>query len=467
MAKQPITLIGGGLVGALLAQQLAQRGFAVEVYEKYPDPRFIGFSGGRSINLALAERGLQALRTAGLADDVLRHAVMMRGRMVHARDGSTSLQRYGVDDSEVIWSVSRGTLNTLLLDAAEAAGAQIHFGQSPHDIDFNRQQMQVTDAGGSTRRVPFGMLIGADGAGSGVRAAMNAYAPLGERVESLGHGYKELEIPPVDELPAALVRGSGAYGQFAIEPHALHIWPRGGYMCIALPNTEGSFTVTLFLPNDGSSPSFASLPDAATAAAFFREDFPGLLPLMPKFVEDYDGHPVGMLATLYLDRWHLDGRALLIGDAAHAIVPFHGQGMNCGFEDTVVLTDLLAAAPNDSADVFAEFQRIRQPDANAIATMALENYVEMRDSVADSHYLAKRELGVLLAERAPEHYMARYRMVTFTHLPYAYALERGRAQDALLDDLLHESNDVASVDLDAAVALLKASLPPLPPLRHE
>ncbi len=466
MAKQPITLIGGGLVGALLAQQLAQRGFAVEVYEKYPDPRFIGFSGGRSINLALAERGLQALRTAGLADDVLRHAVMMRGRMVHARDGSTSLQRYGVDDSEVIWSVSRGTLNTLLLDAAEAAGAQIHFGQSPHDIDFDRQHIQVTDAGGSTRRVPFGMLIGADGAGSGVRAAMNACAPLGERVESLGHGYKELEIPPVDELPAPLVRGSGAYGQFAIEPHALHIWPRGGYMCIALPNTEGSFTVTLFLPNDGSSPSFASLPDAATAAAFFREDFPGLLPLMPKFVDDYDGHPVGMLATLYLDRWHLDGRALLIGDAAHAIVPFHGQGMNCGFEDTVVLTDLLAEAPNDSADVFAEFQRIRQPDANAIATMALENYVEMRDSVADAHYLAKRELGVLLAERAPGHYMARYRMVTFTHLPYAYALERGRAQDALLDDLLHESNDVASVDLDAAVALLKARLPPLPPLRH-
>ena len=466
MAKQPITLIGGGLVGALLAQQLAQRGFAVEVYEKYPDPRFIGFSGGRSINLALAERGLQALRTAGLADDVLRHAVMMRGRMVHGRDGSSSLQRYGVDDSEVIWSVSRGTLNTVLLDAAEAAGAKIHFGQSPHAIDFDRQQMRVTDAEGAIRRVPFGMLIGADGAGSGVRAAMNAYAPRGERVQSLGHGYKELEIPPVDELPASLVRGHGAYGPFAIEPHALHIWPHGGYMCIALPNTEGSFTVTLFLPNDGIAPSFASLPDANAAAEFFRHDFPDLLPLIPQFAQDYDSHPVGALSTLYLDRWHLDGRALLIGDAAHAIVPFHGQGMNCGFEDTVALTDLLAEAPCDSADVFAEFQRIRQPDANAIATMALENYVEMRDSVADAHYLAKRELGVLLAERAPQHYMARYRMVTFTHLPYAYALERGRAQDALLDDLLHKSNDVASVDLDAAVALLKCRLPPLPPLRH-
>jgi kynurenine 3-monooxygenase len=466
MAKQPITLIGGGLVGALLAQQLAQRGFAVEVYEKYPDPRLTGFSGGRSINLALAERGLQALRSAGLADDVLRHAVMMRGRMVHGRENSTSLQRYGVDDSEVIWSVSRSTLNTLLLGAAEAAGAKIHFGRSPHHFDFDRQRMDVTDADGTTRNVSFGMLIGADGAGSGVRSAMDAYEPLGERVESLGHGYKELEIPPVDELPASVVRGNGAYGQFAIEPHALHIWPRGGYMCIALPNTEGSFTVTLFLPNEGSAPSFASLPDAAAAAAFFREDFPGLLPLIPAFAEDYDGHPVGTLATLYLDRWHLDGRALLIGDAAHAILPFHGQGMNCGFEDTVVLTDLLARTPCNSAEVFAEFQRIRQPDANAIAAMAIENYIEMRDSVANPHYLAKRELGLRLAERAPDYYMARYRMVTFTHLPYAYALERGRLQDALLDELLHDSDDAASVDLDAAVTLLKSTLPPLPPLRH-
>ena len=466
MAKQPITLLGGGLVGALLAQQLAQRGFAVEVYEKYPDPRLIGFSGGRSINLALAERGLQALRTAGLADEVLRHAVMMRGRMVHGLDGSTSLQHYGVDDSEVIWSVARGTLNTLLLDGAEAAGAQFHFGQSPQHIDFDQQRMDIASEDGSLRSVSFGMLIGADGSGSGVRAAMNAYTPLGERVESLGHGYKELEIPPSDELPAAVPRGEGAYGPFAIEPHALHIWPRGGYMCIALPNTEGSFTVTLFLPNDGAPPSFASLADSTSAATFFRDDFPGLLPLIPSFAADYDDHPVGTLSTLYLDRWHLDGRALLIGDAAHAIVPFHGQGMNCGFEDTVVLADLLAASPCESANVFAEFQRIRQPDANAIAAMALENYVEMRDSVADRHYLAKRELGSLLAERAPDYYMARYRMVTFTHLPYAYALERGRLQDALLEHLLKHSNDVATVDLDAAVALLKSRLPPLPPLRH-
>jgi len=464
MTQQPITLIGGGLVGALLARLLAQHGFPVEVYERHPDPRLAGFIGGRSINLALAERGLQALRTAGLAEQVLQRAVMMRGRMVHARDGTSGLQRYGIDDSEVIWSVSRGALNMLLLDTAEAAGARFHFGQSLLDADFDARRIRLVDAGGSDRTVDAGLLIGADGAGSALRAAMNAHTPLGERVESLGHGYKELEIPHASALPTT--RRTDAQGQFALEPHALHIWPRGGYMCIALPNTEGSFTVTLFLPATGGYPSFATLPDVATAGAFFREQFADLLPLLPDFAEDYAQHPVGTLSTLYLDRWHLDGRAMLLGDAAHAIVPFHGQGMNCGFEDAVTLAALLAENHSDSAATFAEFQRIRQPNANAIAAMALENYVEMRDSVADPHYLAQRELGALLAARAPQHFMARYRMVTFTHLPYAYALERGRAQDTLLDQLLRGSTDASSIDLDAAVATLQATLPPLPDLRH-
>ena len=465
MAKH-LTLIGGGLVGALLAQQLAGRGFAVDVFEKRPDPRVAGFTGGRSINLALAERGLQALRKAGLADDVLQRAVMMRGRMVHTTDGRSGLQRYGVDDSEVIWSVSRGALNMLLLDAAEAAGVKFHFGQSLANADFDRQRLQLVNEQGVTRELDAPIVIGADGAGSSLRAAMNAYSPLGERVESLGHAYKELEIPSAGGLSAELINRSGGHDQFALEPHALHIWPRGGYMCIALPNTEGSFTVTLFLPAQGPHPSFATLGDATQARAFFEQDFPDLLPLIPDFANDYDGHPVGTLSTLYLQRWHLDGRALLIGDAAHAIVPFHGQGMNCGFEDTVVLASLLAESPDDTADVFAEFQRIRQPNSDAIAAMALENYVEMRDSVADPHYLAKRALGALLAERAPEHFMARYRMVTFTHLPYAYAYERGRAQDVLLDQLLRGSADAASVDLNAAVAALRATLPALPDLRH-
>ena len=482
MSGQPITLIGGGLVGALLAVQLAQRGFAVDVYEKRADPRRSGFSGGcssascarstgpsmgggRSINLALAERGLQALRMAGLADAVLQRAVMMRGRMVHDREGNSALQRYGVDDSEVIWSVSRGALNVLLLDAAEAAGAKLHFDQALTGVDFDTMRISLATSEGM-REVQAGLLIGADGAGSALRAAMNARTPLGEQVEPLGHGYKELEIPSASALPAALQQLGGGRDQYALEPNALHIWPRGGYMCIALPNTEGSFTVTLFLPTAGAAPSFATLPDADAAAAFFSAQFPGLLSLLPGFREDYDHNPVGTLSTLYLDRWHLDGRALLLGDAAHAIVPFHGQGMNCGFEDTVVLAELLAATPHDSAAVFAEFQRRRQPDANAIAAMAVENYVEMRDSVADPRYLARRELGALLAQRLPAHYMARYRLVTFTHVPYAYALERGRAQDALLEQLLRDTPAVSQIDLDAATRLFETSLPPLPALRH-
>jgi kynurenine 3-monooxygenase len=463
MAQQ-ITLIGGGLVGALLAQQLAGRGFKVDVFEKRPDPRIAGFVGGRSINLALAERGLHALRQAGLADDVLQRAVMMRGRMVHTRDGRSGLQRYGVDDSEVIWSVSRGALNMLLLDAAEAAGVRFHFGQSLVDADFDAGRIRLADETGAARDIDAPVVIGADGAGSALRAAMNHHTPLGERVEALGHAYKELEIPPAGTLPAELVDRSGGHHQFALEPHALHIWPRGGYMCIALPNTEGSFTVTLFLPALGAHPSFATLPDAKAARAFFEHDFPDVLPLVPDFANDYDGHPVGTLSTLYLRQWHLGGKALLVGDAAHAIVPFHGQGMNCGFEDTVVLASLMAQAPDDTDEVFAEFQRIRQPNSDAIAAMALENYVEMRDSVADPHYLAKRELGALLAARAPQHFMARYRIVTFTHLPYAYAYERGRAQDLLLEQLLRGSTQAASVDLDAATTTLQATLPPLPDL---
>lgn len=459
MASPTLTLAGGGLVGAQLAHLLARAGFDVEVFEKRLDPRRAGYEAGRSINLALAERGLHALRAGGLAEQVLARAVMMRGRMVHLGNDAPSLQRYGVDDSEVIWSVSRGALNMLTLDAAEASGVRFHFGHVIRDVDFDRQRLYLIDASGAMREHAFERLIGADGAGSAVRAAMNRRQPLGERVEALGHAYKELEIPPVEALPGA---PASTHGHFALEPHALHIWPRGGHMCIALPNPEGSFTVTLFLPGVGPHPSFATLPDADSAERFFRTEFPDLLPLMPRFAQDFTAHPAPNLYTLYLDRWHLGDRAVLLGDAAHAIVPFHGQGMNCGLEDAVELAKLLASSSGDGAGVFETFQQRRKPNADAIAAMALENYIEMRDSVADPRYLAKRELGARLAEAAPEHFMARYRMVTFTRLPYAYAYERGKAQDALLDQLLAEHGSAAAVPLEEAVGQLRASLPPLP-----
>ncbi|HVT32395.1 MAG TPA: NAD(P)/FAD-dependent oxidoreductase [Rhodanobacteraceae bacterium] len=445
-----ITIVGAGLVGALLATLLAQRGFAVTVYERRNDPRIAGYAGGRSINLALAERGLHGLRLAGMTDAVMRLAVMMRGRVVHHRDGHTELLRYGRDDSEVIWSVSRGRLNIALIDAAEKAGARFEFDRRLTGASFGggTTLRLENDAGiASEARVPFA--IGADGAGSALRAAMNAHTPLGERVEPLGHGYKELEIPPA----------SGA-SRFAIEPNALHIWPRGNYMCIALPNAEGSFTVTLFLPNEGD-PSFATVDSPAAARALFEREFADALPLIPDLEKDFAANPVGMLATLYLDRWHLDGQALLVGDAAHAIVPFHGQGMNCGFEDAVELADLFAAMPDDIAGLFAEFERRRRPNAEAIAAMAIENYVEMRDSVADPAFLLRRELGRALAERNPDRFKPRYSMVTFTRMPYAEAFARGAAQDVLLRDLAAGKQGLAEIDLAAADARVRAELAPL------
>ncbi len=461
-----ITIVGAGLVGSLLATLLAQRGVSVDLFEKRDDPRQAGFAGGRSINLALSERGLVALRMAGLERAVLDQAVMMRGRMVHALDGSTNMQRYGIDDHESNQSVSRGGLNMLLLNAAEKAGVRTHFGQALGKVDFDRNRLHFSDRDGNQRHFESPVTIGADGAGSALRAAMTMQHDIGEHVEPLDHGYKELEIPPLTQLSDAVLTSAArarrdAGEKFAIAPDALHIWPRGNCMCIALPNSEGSFTVTLFLPRDGAHPSFASIPDAATARPYFQSDYADALPLMPGFDADYDGHPIGSLATLYLRQWHLGSKALLVGDASHAIVPFHGQGMNAGFEDAAILTPMLAAS-DDPRDVFASFQKQRKPDADAIAAMALENYVEMRDSVIDPDYLRKRRLGAELATAAPEHFMPRYRMVTFTNLPYAYCLERGRAQDTLLSQLLHGHEDADSVNINAAVATLKATLPPLP-----
>ena len=452
--KPEITLVGAGLVGALTATVLAQRGFAVSVFERRPDPRIHGFLGGRSINLALAERGWHGLRVAGLRDRIGKLAVMMRGRMVHHADGHTELLRYGRDDSQVIWSVSRGALNMALLDAAEAAGARIHFSQRLDGVDWKTSTLRLADDAGSSRTHVAPVVIGADGAGSALRAAMAENSSLGERFEPLEHGYKELEIPTRDG------------GGFAIEPNALHIWPRGNYMCIALPNAEGSFTVTLFMPNHSGAnpgnPGFDSVRSGADAHALFARDFADALPLIPDLEKDFAANPTGILGTLYLDRWHLDGRALLIGDAAHAIVPFHGQGMNCGFEDAVELADLLQAAGNDFAAAFAEFQHRRKPNADAIAAMALENYVEMRDSVADARFLLMRALERQLAARQPGRFVPRYWMVTFSRLPYSVAFERGEIQAGILRELTLGKTELAQVDLALADRLIDERLPALP-----
>ncbi|MEZ5461706.1 FAD-dependent oxidoreductase [Dokdonella sp.] len=466
MQKPAITIIGAGLVGSLLATLLAQRGFPITVLERRPDPRKFGFLGGRSINLALAERGWHGLRVAGMQERMRSIAVMMRGRMVHDLNGRTNLQRYGRDDSEVIWSVSRGALNMALLDAAEAAGATVHFDRGLVSVDWACMDLQFRDSDGTEHSHHAGIVIGADGAGSALRGAMAAQQELGERFEPLGHGYKELEIPaladfPREQLPAELADALARGERYAIEPHALHIWPRGNYMCIALPNAEGSFTVTLFLPNEGE-PSLQTVVSAKQAREFFQRDFADTVPLIPELEKDFVGNPTGLLGTLYLDRWHYEGRALLVGDASHAIVPFHGQGMNSGFEDAVELADLLESRPNDCAAVFAEFERRRKPNADAIAAMALENYVEMRDRVDDADYLLMRELDRLLADRHPGRWVPRYWMVTFSRIPYLTAFERGALQSSWLREWIDGVSSIDQLDLPAIDMQIRNKLDFLP-----
>ena len=390
---------------------------------------------------------MHALRQAGADGEVMKQAVMMRGRYVHPLHGEPGLQRYGRDDSEVIWSISRGELNIVLLDIAESHGARLHFDHGLARVDFDAGLAMFRH---HEREIahPFRALVGADGAGSTLRGEIGKVKPLGEHIDWLDHGYKELEIPP------------DAHGDFRIEPNALHIWPRGHYMCIALPNDERTFTVTLFMPHAGPHPSFETVDEADAAQALFEQDFPDALALIPNLRKDYDANPVGSLATLYLDRWHLDGRAVLIGDAAHAMVPFHGQGMNCAFEDCVALAEHLDANAA-LGDAFAAFEAQRKPDAEAIQQMALENYIEMRDKVDDSAFLLQRQLELALQERHPGRFVPHYAMVSFMRIPYSLALQRS---DIQRDILVKATNGLASlddVDWEAADAAVLAKLQPL------
>ncbi|MGY0632915.1 FAD-dependent oxidoreductase [Luteimonas sp. A478] len=446
---QHITIVGAGLAGAVLGALLARRGHKVDIYERRGDPRMQGYEGGRSINMALAERGRHALQQAGAEDEVMARTVMMRGRMVHFADGSQQLQRYGRDDSEVIWSVHRGNLNITLLDHAEAAGAKVHFNRRLESLDFEAGRARFIDDSneGKASAVDFGVIVGADGAGSAVRAQMQRETKLGERFESLGHSYRELEIP------------SGEDGQFRIEPNALHIWPRDDYMCIALPNDNGNFTVTLFMSNEGE-PGFDTVRSVQQARELFQRDFPDLLPLLPGLEHDWQHNPVSPLGTLYLDRWRLYGRAVLVGDAAHAMVPFHGQGMNCALEDCVSLARHIDAGP-DMAAAFTAYENERRPNAEAIQQMALDNYREMRDRVDDADYLLQRQLELKLQQRHPDRFVPRYAMVTFMRIPYALALERNGIQQEILLQATAGLESLDTVDWEALDETIKAQLMPL------
>jgi kynurenine 3-monooxygenase len=444
-AKPRIAIIGGGPAGSLLAILLARRGLAPLVIERGARFSAAASRGGRSINLALAARGIAALRRAGLDADVAKLLIPMRGRMVHDLAGSQRFLPYGQRAAEEIYSVSRAALNALLYElAAQRHGVEYRFGQQCVGVEADGTPI-VEMQDGTRERLAADVVLAADGAGSEVRRALAANGAIVAGEEMLDHGYKELTLTARD-------------GEFALHANALHIWPRGGFMLIALPNPDRTFTATLFLPHRGE-PSFASV-GSTHARAFFEREFADAVPLIPALEHDYSSNPVGHLGTVHCRPWSAAGRILLVGDAAHAIVPFHGQGMNAAFEDCVVLDELLGTHGIRSwPAVFAAFEAERAPNARAIAEMALENYGEMRDDVRDPKFQLRADLSFDLERRFPERFIPRYSMVMFhPEISYAEAQRRGALQAQILRELTAGVTTLEEIDAKRASALIDERL---------
>ena len=444
-----VTLIGAGLNGPLLAILLLQRGFAVEMYERRPDMRRVRISAGRSINLALSTRGIHALQQAGLWERMRSIIIPMKGRMMHSISGELTFQPYGKNEAEVINSISRAELNIALINAAEEHGATIHFNQRCTGYDLKTGEIKVHNE--ETREettLEAGVVIGCDGSASAIRAEMLKLSRFNFSQQYLDYGYKELTIP------------AGPQGEHLLETHALHIWPRGNHMLIALPNIDGTFACILFLPFEGAD-SFAELTTPAKVEQFFHARFPDAVPLMPQLVDNYFANPTGAMVTIKCSPWHVEGRALLLGDAAHAIVPFFGQGINCGFEDCSRLVEMLDQVVADWPSLFAEFEKDRKINTDAIADMAIENFTEMRDRVADPRFLFRKKVELALEARYPELFVPKYAMVTFHRTPYSVALERGVVQDRILAELCESISRVEDMDWNKADRLIKRDLGPL------
>ena len=442
---QPVNIVGAGLAGALLAVLLARRGFAVDLYDRRPDPRRREGERGRSINLALAARGIAALEHAGMMDRVHPLLIPMRGRMIHSLSGETQLQPYGQSQDEVIYSVSRADLNRVLIEeAAQHPQVRLRFRQTCLEALPEAGVLRFRDEDtGSECNVPVALTFATDGAGSAVRSSLARAGHINVREEWLDHDYKELTIPARE-------------GRHAMETHALHIWPRGGFMLIALPNTDGSFTATLFLARSGRD-GFDSLTGPDRVRALFQREFPDAMQLMPHVIEEFTTHPRGQLGTVHARPWHIGGQLLLLGDAAHAIVPFHGQGMNAAFEDCLVLDGLLDRHESWE-QLFTDFERSRLPNTAAIAQMAVENYTEMRDSVRDPAYLRRKTLAMELERRFPDRFIPRYSMVMFhPEISYAEALRRGAVQQGILREL-DDGRAPAMADFELARTLIAERL---------
>ena len=446
MNKKDIVLIGAGLAGCLLAVYLAKRGYHVQLFEQRPDMRTHNISAGRSINLSLSVRGIHALKEVDLYQRIEPELIAMPGRMLHEQNGVLHYQPYGKNPGDVHYSVSRAALNKLLLNAAEETGkVTVLFNQQCIKLNPTAGQLQLRDQiSGQTTSVDFNAVIGADGAGSVVRQALTETQLIRCNHKRLPHGYKELCIP-ADEND-----------RHRIEKNALHIWPRGEFMLIALPNVDGSFTATLFLPQTGAE-SFESLANQQRVLDFFQAQFSDTIPLIPDLTSDFMAHPTGELGTLWCTPWHANGNVMLLGDAAHAIVPFHGQGMNCAFEDCSALNDYLDSC-EDWPSLFETIDVARKPNADAIADMALENYIEMRNSVRDPKFHLIKQIEWLLEERHPEHFISRYSMVMFHRISYAKVQQRGVVQAEILKRLSTDIEKIDEMDLEAADQLVLEKL---------
>ncbi len=419
-----VTILGAGLTGPLLALYFARRGYRVDVYEQSPNFREHGFTGGRSINLALSDRGIRGLEGARVDDEVMKDAIPMKGRMVHALDGKTELQPYSRTGRHIN-SISRGRLNITMVNASGYhEDVKFHFDFACTNVDFEQKQITLQHSSGEEIVRDVDLLFGADGANSALRHAMERdVEDFTAHTDWLSHGYKELEIPP------------GPDGEFLIEKNALHIWPRHDFMMIALPNPDATFTSTLFAPMEGEN-GFDQIKTNADVHDYFNQHFPDALPLMPGLTENWHANPTSQLGTLYSEPWYVDDWACLVGDAAHAIVPFYGQGMNACFEDCRVLNDILDEhGDNDWEAILREFYLRRKRNADAIAQLAVNNFLEMRSKVVDEKFLRKKKIDAALANMFPDRWTPLYEMVTFSHLPYADALEQSRRQDTLLEEI--------------------------------
>lgn len=425
MEKKNTVIIGAGLVGSLLSIYLSKRGYKVSVYERRGDMRKEKLSAGKSINLALSDRGIKALEEVGLMDEIRKICIPMHGRFMHNADGSTAYQAYG-KEGQYINSVSRGDLNCKLMDLAEQNNVELNFNQKCESINWNKNDIDFQDALTTQRTTINGQLVfGSDGAFSAARLTHQLQHDRFQYQQYyIDFGYKELTIPP------------GENGSFLLEKNALHIWPRGNYMMIALPNIDGSFTCTLFFPFEGE-PSFSTLDTKEKVRSFFEKTFIDASPLMPTLEGDFFTNPTSSLVTVKCFPWIRSDQFALIGDAAHAIVPFFGQGMNCGFEDCAVLNGLIEKHGDNWSAILSEYQSLRKPDGDAIADLALNNFVEMRDKVADPKFLLQKKIEAAFSKKYPDKWIPLYSQVTFSpQIRYSEALVNGQRQDGIMQQVM-------------------------------